>query len=116
MQEHQPSDKWLGYDFSEGYTSLERDVDTISPPQPGPVKRWLEQRREELKEEEFEAGAGNDRVMAKANGGAELVSVTIDPELLSGEGIEMTQDLVVAACNAALEKARVHVENGRAHV
>jgi DNA-binding YbaB/EbfC family protein len=74
------------------------------------MQRRIEQRREELKEQEFEAGAGNDRVVAKANGAAELISVTIDPELLEGEGMEMTQDLVVAACNAALEKARTHVD------
>ncbi|NCQ62063.1 MAG: YbaB/EbfC family nucleoid-associated protein [Myxococcales bacterium] len=74
------------------------------------MQRRIEQRREELKAEEFEAGAGNDRVKAKANGAAELISVVIDPELFASEGLEMTQDLVVAACNAALEQARTHVD------
>ena len=60
--------------------------------------------------EEFEAGAGNDQVKAVATGNAEIVRITIDPALLKEEGLEMVQDLVVAACNAALTKAREHVD------
>ncbi|MBX3251192.1 MAG: YbaB/EbfC family nucleoid-associated protein [Myxococcales bacterium] len=74
------------------------------------MQRKIEKRREELKTEEFEAGAGNDQVKVKVNGGAELVSVTIDPKALEGEGLEMVSDLVVAAANAALQMAREHVD------
>jgi len=74
------------------------------------LQRRIEERREELKEESFEAGAGNDRVTATANGGAEITNVVIDPALLEEEGLEMTQDLIVAAVNAALEKCRTHVD------
>lgn len=74
------------------------------------MQRKIEKRREELATEEFEAGAGNDKVKAVATGNAEIVRVTIDPELLKEEGLEMVQDLVVAACNAALTKAREHVD------
>jgi DNA-binding YbaB/EbfC family protein len=74
------------------------------------MQRKIEKRREELKEETFEASAGNEQVTAVANGGAELVDVRIDPALLQGEDLEMVQDLIVAASNAALTKAREHVE------
>ncbi len=74
------------------------------------MQRKIEKRREELKDEEFEAGAGNDLVKAVANGGAELVRVEIDPKALEEEGLEMVQDLLVAAANAALTKAREHVD------
>ena len=74
------------------------------------MQRKIEQRREELKEETFEAGAGNDLVKVVVNGGAELVSVAVDPKALEGEGIEMVQDLIVAATNAALAKAREYVD------
>ena len=66
--------------------------------------------RKELKEETFEAGAGNDKVTAVANGAPELVEVRIDETLLQEEGLEMVQDLVVAAANAALTKAREHID------
>ena len=47
---------------------------------------------------------------ATANGAPELVEVRIDEELLREEGLEMVQDLVVAASNAALAKAREHID------
>jgi DNA-binding YbaB/EbfC family protein len=78
--------------------------------QAGRIQRKVEKRREELKEETFEASAGNDKVTAVANGVPELTEVRIDPALLQEEDFEMVQDLVVAASNAALTKAREHVD------
>ncbi len=74
------------------------------------MQRKVEQRREELKEERFEASAGNDKVTAIANGTPELVEVRIHPSLLTDEDLEMVQDLVVAASNAALTKAREYID------
>ena len=74
------------------------------------MQRRIEQRREELKTENFEATAGNDRVKVVVTGGLDLVSVTIDPSLLADEGLEMVQDLVVAATNSALKSARDGVD------
>ena len=70
--------------------------------QAGRVQRKVEKRREELKEETFEASAGNDKVTAVANGIPELAEIRIDKALLQEEDLEMVQDLVVAAANAAL--------------
>ncbi len=78
--------------------------------QAGRIQRKVEKRREELSAETFEASAGNDKVSAVANGIPELTEVRIAPELLSEEDLEMVQDLVVAAANAALTKAREHVD------
>jgi len=78
--------------------------------QAGRVQRKVEKRREELKAETFEASAGNDKVTAVANGIPELVAIRIDKALLQEEDLEMVQDLVVAAANAALSKAREHVD------
>ncbi len=74
------------------------------------MQRKVEKRREELKEETFEASAGNDKVTAIANGTPELTEVRIDKGLLDEEGLDMVQDLVVAAANAALTKARERVD------
>jgi len=74
------------------------------------MQRKIEARREELKAETYEATAGNDRVKVIVNGGAEVVSIAIDKGLLDDEGLEMVQDLVAAATNAALTKARETVD------
>jgi len=74
------------------------------------LQRKIEARKEELKELTFDASAGNDQVKCVVNGAQELVSVEIDPKLLEGEDLEMAQDLVVAAANAALAKSREEVD------
>jgi len=53
-----------------------------------------------------EGSAGGGMVTAVANGKGELLSVRIDPEVARGEDVGMLQDLVVAAANDALRKAR----------
>jgi Zn-dependent protease len=46
---HEPDldDAPFGYDFSQGYTSLERDLESDVRHRPSLVKKWLEQRREQ---------------------------------------------------------------------
>ncbi len=78
--------------------------------QAGRIQRKVERRREELNVETFEASAGNDQVTAIANGVPELTEIRIAPELLQHEDMDMVQDLIVAAANAALTKAREHVD------
>jgi DNA-binding YbaB/EbfC family protein len=74
------------------------------------MQRKIEARKQELKAETVEVGVGNDQVKVVANGGLEIVKVTIDPELLKGESLEMAQDLLVAGVNAALKKAQEMVD------
>jgi DNA-binding YbaB/EbfC family protein len=74
------------------------------------MQRKVEQRKKELKDETVEVGVGNDQVKVTANGCQQIVKVTISPELLTAEGLEMAQDLVVAGCNAALQKAQEMVD------
>ncbi len=38
-------DAVFGYDFSQGYTSLERTFEPAAPPRRGPLRAWLEDRR-----------------------------------------------------------------------
>ena len=74
------------------------------------MQRKIELKKEELEAETQEASAGNDRVKVVVNRANELVSVTIEKKLLEEEGLEMVQDLIVAAANAALTKSREHVD------
>lgn len=61
--------------------------------------------QEGLKEKTVEGSAGGGMVKVVANGQYELVSVTIDPEAVDPDDVEMLQDLVLAATNEAMRKA-----------
>jgi len=74
------------------------------------LQRKIEKRKEELKEEISEASVGNDQVKASVNGAGEVTSITISPELLSDEELDVVQDMVVAAVNAALTKSTEMVD------
>ncbi len=50
--------------------------------------------------------AGGGSVTVTANGAMQIVSVTIDPEVGKAGDVEMLQDLVLAATNDALRKAK----------
>ena len=62
--------------------------------------------QEALKEEQVTATVGGGMVTAVATGQQELVSISIDPEVVDPEDVEMLEDMVVAAVNEALEKSR----------
>lgn len=59
-----------------------------------------------LKERVVEGTAGGGVVKVLANGNQEFLSVTIDPEAVDPDDVEMLQDLIVAASNQAIEKAK----------
>ena len=61
--------------------------------------------QQELEEKEYEATAGGGVVKAVISGKKTLKSVTIDPEAVDPEDVEMLQDLVVSAVNEALRQA-----------
>jgi nucleoid-associated protein EbfC len=50
--------------------------------------------------------AGGGSVTVTANGAMELVAVVIDPEVIKSGETDMVQDLILAATNDALRKAR----------
>ena len=61
--------------------------------------------QEAVENQEFTASVGGGVVEAKVNGKKEVVSVTIKPEAVDPEDVEMLQDLVVSAVNEALRQA-----------
>ena len=62
--------------------------------------------QEELAEKVVTGSSGGDMVKVEANGASEILSITIEKELLDPEDPEMLQDLIVAAVNDALKKSR----------
>jgi nucleoid-associated protein EbfC len=62
--------------------------------------------QEELSERTVEASAGGGMVTVVANGGQDVLSISIDPEVVDPNDVEMLQDLIMAAVNDALNKAK----------
>ena len=61
--------------------------------------------QEEMESKEYDATAGGGMVKAVVNGKHEVLSLTINPEAVDPEEVEMLQDMVVAAVNEAMRKA-----------
>jgi DNA-binding YbaB/EbfC family protein len=60
----------------------------------------------ELAGKTVEATAGGGMVTVVINGKQELVSMTIDPEVVDRQEIEMLQDLITAAVNEGIRKSQ----------
>lgn len=69
------------------------------------LQQQMTRKQEEIEAREFEATAGGGMATAKVNGKKELLSLTIKPEAVDPDDVEMLQDLVVAAVNEALRAA-----------
>jgi len=68
------------------------------------ARQQAETIQRKMQETVVEAAAGGGGVSVKMNGQKLLLAVTIDPELVQSGDIEMLQDLVTAADNAAAAK------------
>ncbi|SPD76078.1 conserved hypothetical protein [uncultured Desulfobacterium sp.] len=62
--------------------------------------------QEELSEKTVEATAGGGMVAVVANGRQEIISIRIEKEVIDPDDPEMLQDLVLAAVNDALTRAK----------
>ena len=68
------------------------------------MQEQLQQAQEKLDEAEYEASSGGGMVTVKVSGKRELTGLTIDPQVVDPDDIEMLQDLILAAVNEALRK------------
>ena len=66
----------------------------------------IAQLQEEMAGRTVEASAGGGMVNVVMNGKQEVVSLRIDPEVVSREDVEMLQDLIVAGVNEAIRKSQ----------
>ena len=72
---------------------------------------WTVAAQEAVENQEFTASVGGGVVEAKVNGKKEVLAVTIKPEAVDPEDVEMLQDLIVAAVNEALRSAEIDAAN-----
>ena len=61
--------------------------------------------QQELESKEFEFSSGGGAVKAVMVGTRKLQSITIDPEVLDPDDVEMLQDLILTAVNGAIKLA-----------
>lgn len=60
--------------------------------------------QEELAQKTVESSSGGGAVRVVANGQKNLVSISIDPEVMNEENREMLEDLIIAAVNEAFNR------------
>jgi DNA-binding YbaB/EbfC family protein len=68
------------------------------------MQKEMTKLQEEIEQRTVETSAGGGAVTVVATGKKEIVSITIKPEVVDPEDVEMLQDLVIAAVNEALRK------------
>ena len=69
------------------------------------LQQKMAEMQEALEAREFEASAGGGMVSVKVNGKKELLALTIKPEAVDPDDVEMLEDMVMAAVNEALREA-----------
>ena len=100
----------MGYSARRGFSS--GSMKTTGAQRQAEVQQKIAQMQEamntaqeEVEARSFTASVGGGAVEAVASGKKELVSLTIKPEAVDPEDVEMLQDLVVSAVNEALRQA-----------
>ncbi len=80
------------------------------------VQARLAKIQEELAGKTVEAASGGGMVRVTVNGQLALTSIKIDPSVINSEEKEMLEDLVLAAVNEGLRRAREMVSEEMAKV
>ena len=70
------------------------------------VQERIAEVQRDLINKKVEASSGGGMVTVTANGRQEILSVKIDPSVVSMQDVEMLEDLVLAAVNEALRKSQ----------
>lgn len=68
------------------------------------AQQMQEKMQKQMVAMKVEATAGGGVVAVSMNGSKQLLSITIDPEAVSKDDVEMLQDMIVAAVNDAQRK------------
>jgi DNA-binding YbaB/EbfC family protein len=81
---------------------------------PQKLLKQIQQQQEKMQQEiaalVVEAASGGGMVKVQMDGQKQLKSLTLDPEVVSKEDLEMLQDLVIAAVNEAVRKVDEQVQ------
>lgn len=67
--------------------------------------------QEEMENKTYSATSGGGMVTAEVNGKHEVVSLTVKPEAVDPDDVEMLQDMIMAAVNEAMRTADTEAAN-----
>lgn len=70
------------------------------------MQKKLQRLEEDLKERIVEATSGGGMVKVKVNGVEEIVDIKIEPDVINRDDKGMLEDLVLAAVNEGVKKAK----------
>jgi len=70
------------------------------------MQTQMESIQAEANQQVIETTAGGGMVKVAINGALEIQSITIDPEVIDPEDVEILQDMILAATNEAIQKAQ----------
>ena len=68
------------------------------------MQRQMEEMQKEMEEKEYTVTAGGGAVEVVISGGNEIKAITLKPEIVDPDDVEMLQDLIAAAVNEAIRK------------
>lgn len=68
------------------------------------MQREMEEKQKKLEESEFTATAGGGAVSVVVTGSKNLKSLTISPDAVDPDDVEMLQDLIIAAVGEAMKQ------------
>ena len=69
------------------------------------MQRQMEEKQHELEEKEYTASSGGGAVEATVTGKKILTKLTISPDAVDPDDVEMLQDMIIAAVNEAINQA-----------
>ena len=75
------------------------------------LQKQMAQLQQDLETETVEASVGGGMVTVVVSGKMNVESITIDPEAVTPDDVEMLQDLVLAAVNEGLNQAQEMVSS-----
>ena len=68
------------------------------------MQKKMQDMQKEVEESEFEASAGGGAVTVKVSGKKEILGISIKPEVVDPDDVEMLEDLILTCVNEALRQ------------
>ena len=69
------------------------------------LQKQMEEKQQSVEAQEFSASAGGGVVTAVVNGKKELVKLSIQPDAVDPQDVEMLEDLIISSVNEAIRQA-----------
>ncbi|MDD2556735.1 MAG: YbaB/EbfC family nucleoid-associated protein [Desulfuromonas sp.] len=74
------------------------------------MQRKMEEMQKELETREVEASAGGGMVTVRVSGKQQVLGITIEPDAVDPQDVDMLQDLIMVAVNEGVRKSQEMVQ------